>query len=75
MADATTRGRLERLVRREGSRRGRNPGALAENRSLDARARPANFQLDVSEATVSVADSLAARITVSEAEQRNACEV
>jgi hypothetical protein len=35
-AAATTRGRLERLVRREGSRRGRNPGALAENRSLDA---------------------------------------
>ena len=36
---------------------------------------PANFQPDVTEATVSVAGKLSTPITVSEAGQRNACNV
>ena len=36
---------------------------------------PANFQPDVTEATVSVAGKLSTPITVSEAGQRNACDV
>jgi hypothetical protein len=36
---------------------------------------PANFQSDVSEATVSVAGKLSTKITVSEAGQRNARDV
>ena len=36
---------------------------------------PANFQPDVSEATVSMAEKLTTPITVSEAGQRNACNV
>ena len=36
---------------------------------------PANFQPDVSEATVSMAEKLTTPITVSEAGQRNTCEV
>ena len=36
---------------------------------------PANFQPDVSEATVSMAEKLTTPITVSEAGQRNVCDV
>ena len=36
---------------------------------------PANFQLDVTEAAVSMAEKLTTPITVSEAGQRNACDV
>ena len=36
---------------------------------------PANFQPDVSEATVSMAEKLTTPITVSEADQREACDV
>ena len=61
MADATTRGRLERLVRREGCRRGRLLGELAENRSLEAGARPTNFHPAVTEATASGAGKPAVR--------------
>jgi hypothetical protein len=54
MADATTRGRLERLVRREGSRRERNPGTVAEIKAGKPGRAPVNFPPDVTEATVSV---------------------
>ena len=36
---------------------------------------PEEFQLDVTEATVSMAEKLTTPITVSEAGQRNTCEV
>ena len=36
---------------------------------------PANFQPDVTEAAVSMAEKLTTPITVSEADQRNTCEV
>ena len=36
---------------------------------------PPNFQPDVTEATVSIAGKLSMRITVSEADQRNVCDV
>ena len=36
---------------------------------------PANFQADVTEAAVSMAEKLTTPITVSEAGQRNTCEV
>ena len=48
---------------------------LPKDRSREAGTRPANFQPSDTEATASVAESLAERITVSEASQRNACEV
>jgi hypothetical protein len=51
--EATTRRRLERIVRREGTRQERNPGALAENRSPGTRARPTNYPLAATEATAS----------------------
>ena len=54
---------------------GETPAYVPKSRSLEARARPVKLQLDVSEATASVEDRLAAPITVSEAGQRNACEV
>jgi cytidylate kinase len=54
MADATTRGRLERIVRREGTRQERNLGTVAEIEVGKPERAPANFQPDVTEATVSV---------------------
>jgi hypothetical protein len=73
--DATMWGRLERLVRREGSRRERNPGTVAEIEAGKPERAPVNFQPDVTEATVSVAGKLSTPNTVSEAGQRNACDV
>ena len=55
--DATMWGRLERLVRREGSRRERNLGTVAEIEAGEPERAPANFQPDVTEAAVSVAES------------------
>ena len=61
--------------------RGKEPGECETPANLPktevgkAGRAPANFQPDVSEATASVAESLAVRITVSEAGQRNACVV
>ena len=52
-----------------------SPADASESRSGVVRARPANFQQVVTEATVSVADKLTALITASEAGQRNACDV
>ena len=75
MADATARGRLERLVRREGSRQERNLGKVAEIEAGKPGRAPANFQPDVTEATVSVAGKLSTPITVSEAGQRKAWKV
>ena len=69
---ATMWGRLERFVRREGSRQERNLGRVAEIEAGTPERAPANFQLDVTEATVSVAGKLSTSITVSEAGQRNA---
>ena len=65
--DATMRGRLERLVRREGSRQERNLGTVAEIEAGKLGRAPANFKPDVTEATVSVAEKLSTPITVSEA--------
>ena len=70
--DATMWGRLERLVRCEGSRQERNLGTVAEIEVGKPGRAPANFQPDVTEATVSVAGKLSTPITVSEAGQRNA---
>ena len=72
---ATMWGRLERLVRREGSRRERNLGIVAEIEAGKPGCAPANYQPDVTEATVSVAGKLSTPITVSEADQRNARDV
>ena len=47
MVDATTRGRLERLVRREGSRLERNLGTVAEIEVGKPGRAPENFQPDV----------------------------
>ena len=69
------RGRLERLVRREGSRGERNLGIVAEIEAGKPGRAPANFQPDVTEAAVSMAEKLTTPITVSEAGQRNTCEV
>ena len=52
--DATMWGRLERLVRREGTRRGLNLGTVAEIEAEEPERAPANFHLEVTEATVSV---------------------
>ena len=68
-------GRLERLVRREGSRQERNLGKVAEIEAGSPGRAPANFQPDVTEAAVSMAEKLTTPITVSEAGQRNACDV
>ena len=73
--DATMWDRLERLVRREGSRQERNPGKVAEIEAGKPGRAPANFQPDVTEATMSVAGKLSTPITVSEAGQRNAFDV
>ena len=73
--DATMWGRLERLVRREGSRQERNLGRVAEIEAGKPGRAPANFQPDVTEATVSVAGKLSTPIFVSEAGQRNVCDV
>jgi hypothetical protein len=75
MADATTRGRLERLVRREGSRQERNLGTVAEIEVGKPGRAPENLSPDVSEATASVVGKLTLPITVSEVGQRNACDV
>ena len=75
MADATTRGRLERLVRREGSRGERNLGTVAEIEAGKPGRAPANFQPDVTDATASIAEKLTTPTTVSEAGSRNACDV
>ena len=72
--DATMWGRLERLVRREGSRRERNLSTVAEIEAGKPDRAPANFEPDVTEATVSVAGKLSTPITVSEAGQRNVCD-
>ena len=72
--DATMWGRLERLVRREGGRQERNLGRVAEIEAGTPGRAPANFQPDVTEATVSVAGKLSTPITVSEAGQRNVCD-
>jgi hypothetical protein len=68
-------GRLERLVRREGSRGGLNLAGLAEIEVGKPGRASENFQPDVTEATVSVAEKLSTSITVSEAGQRNAWNV
>ena len=73
--DATMWGRLERLVRREGSRQERNLCGLAEIEVGKPGRTPENLSLDVSEATASVVGKLTTPITVSEAAQRNTCEV
>ena len=65
-------GRLERLVRREGTRQERNLGTVAEIEAGTPGRAPANFQPDVTEATMSVAGKLGTPITVSEAGQRDA---
>ena len=75
MADATTRGRLERLVRCEGSRQERNLGTVAEIEVGKPGRAPVNFPRDVTEATASIAEKLTTPTTVSEAGQRNACDV
>ena len=73
--DATMWGRLERLVRREGSRQERNFGTVAEIEVGKSGRAPGNLSLDVSEATASVVGKLSTPITVSEAGQGNACDV
>jgi hypothetical protein len=73
--DATMWGRLERLVRREGSRGEQNLGIVAEIEAKKPERAPANFQPDVTEATVSAAGKLSTPNTVSEAGQRNAWNV
>jgi hypothetical protein len=75
MTDATTRGRLERIVRREGTRGERNLGTVAEIEVGKPERAPENFPLGVSEATASVVGKLTTPITVSEAGQRNVCDV
>ena len=67
-------GRLERLVRREGTRGESNLGRVAEIEAGKPVRAPANFQPDVTEATVSVAGKLSTPITVPEAGQRNVCD-
>ena len=69
------RGRLERLVRHEGTRQERNLGTVAEIEAGKPGRAPANFQPDVTEATVSVAGKLSTQNTVSEAGQGNACDI
>ena len=49
---ATMWGRLERLVRREGSRQERNLGTVAEIEVGEPERAPTNFQPDVTEATL-----------------------
>ena len=49
-------GRLERLVRREGSRGERNLGTVAEIEAGKPGRAPVNFQPDVTEATVSASE-------------------
>jgi hypothetical protein len=68
-------GRLERLVRREGSRQERNLGRVAEIEVGKPGRAPENLSPDISEATASVVEKLALPITVSEAGQRNAWNV
>ena len=69
--DATMRGRLERIVRREGNRGERNPGTVAEIEVGKPGRAPEDLPPDVSEATGSVVGKLNTPITVSEASQRN----
>ena len=69
------RGRLERLVRREGSREERNLGTVAEIEVGKPGRAPEDLSPDVSEATASVAGKLSTPITISEAGQRNAFDV
>ena len=73
--DATMWGRLERLVRREGSRQERNLGTVAEIEVGTLGRAPVNFHPDVTKATVSTSGKLSTSITVSEAGQGNACDV
>ena len=73
--DATMWGRLERLVRREGSRESETLAHLPKTEAGRPGRAPVNFQPGVSEATVSVAGKLSTPNTVSEAGQRNACDV
>ena len=68
-------GRLERLVRREGSRQERNLGTVAEIEVGKPVRAPENLLPDVSEATASFVGKLGTPITVSEAGQGNACDV
>ena len=68
-------GRLERLVRREGSRQERNLGTVAEIEVGKPGREPENLQSDVSEATASVVGKLTTPTFVSEAGQRNVCDV
>ena len=68
-------GRLERLVRREGSRESDALVDLPKDEAGTPGRAPEEFQLDVTEATVSMAEKLTTPITVSEAGQRNICEV
>ena len=69
------RGRLERLVRREGSRQERNLGTVAEIEAGKPGRAPVNFHPDLSEETASVVGKLTTPIFVSEAGQRNVCDV
>ena len=73
--DATMWGRLERLVRREGSRQERNLGTVAEIEVEKPGRAPENSPPDVTEVAVSMAEMLTTPITVFEAGQRNACNV
>ena len=69
--DATMWDRLERFVRREGTRRERNLSTVAEIEAGKPGRAPANFQPDATEAAVSMAEKLTTPIAVSEAGQRN----
>ena len=68
-------GRLERLVRREGSRESETLAHLPKAEAGRPERALENLQLDVSEATVSVVGKLSTPITVSEAHQRNVRDV
>ena len=76
MADATTRGRLERIVRWQvdaGANR-TLPHLPKAEVGRPGRA-PVNFPSDVSEATVRVTEKLTTPITISEAGERDACKL
>ena len=72
---ATMWGRLERLVRREGSRQERNLGTVAEIEVGKPGRAPEKLQPDLSEMTASAAGKRTTPNTVSETGQRNACNV
>ena len=68
-------GRLERLVRREGSRESETLAHLPKAEAGRPERALENLQSDVSEATASVVGKLTTPNTVSEAHQRNVRDV